>query len=301
MENNYEHLRNVRKAEWLADGFRLVGSFTLPERIAYVNGKPCGVTSEGSTYPIDIQGMPIGQCGFCGYMPLYVHYTILNKRTKELVNVGGECLADLFGTEKGESIKRAIQSIHRKVSSDYRRPFKQADIKAWLDALPNPTEARNKRIDETLAKYPHCYISVELDEFIPKDYKDAHKREWSYVGYAESLGISYDEFKERHFEEAWAKVPADKNNNQQAIRLQDAKKSEQRDRSFWEYNLDAFARKDWNPQTMKKEYERQAQRDGIPCEPIKWTSLTAEQSREEHNLIDTAINEWIGKVSKPRP
>lgn len=292
-ENRYENLRSVKIAELLADGVRLVHAFTLPDRMASVNGVLCAVSESGQILgEINIRGSPIGSCGLCGYMPLYNHFTLKNKKTGEELNVGCECLAEIMGAEKGARIQKAVESIRRKVSSDFRRPIKQADINAWLQALSNPTESRNKRIDEEIAKFPHYYYQIPVD--MPEAYKGTKK---SWVDIEKETGLSYNQAKEDQFVEAWAKVPHEKFNDQQAIMIQNAKAMEEKSRNYWNYHVATFGRKDWNPQNMKTEYEMQASIDGIQTEKIKWRPLTEQERTTESKLIDAAINEWIAKVS----
>lgn len=289
--NNYENLRSVKIAELRADGVGLVHTFTLPERMAVVNGKTVAVSEQGQVLgEVDIRGAPIGSCALCGYMPLYNHFTLKNLKTGEEINVGSECLADIMGEEKGERIKKAVESIKRKVSFDFRRPIKQADINAWLQKLAtkNPTESRNKRIDKMLQQWPHYYYHVGFNS----TFKESKNPE-------ENIKM-YNEEKEAKFESIWAKVPAEKNNDQKALVLQDAAYQEERDRTYWNYQISAFGNKDWNPQNMKSEYENQAKKDGIEIEKITWRELTPEERAEEHKLIDTAINEWIAKVTGDR-
>lgn len=302
-----EGLRNVRKAELLNDGIKLVGSFTLPEHVAEVNGVLMGVTSDGRTYGVEgMQGAPLGSCGLCGFYPLHNHYTLKNKKTGELINVGSECLADLFGSAKGEFIKKGIESIRRKVTADYKRPLHQKDL---LDVLTDLVQVkgivkiRNDRMDAELAKHPHQYISLNMDEFVPEAYKQSkgepaynQPNTWSVWGYCKDANIDYEDFKEMHFAEAWAKVEHEKNNDQQAIKLQEAKKTEQRLRNFWTYHMSVLPSKDWSPDTMKKEYIFEAKRDGIDLQ-IKWTPLTEAQEMELRKNIDTLLNDWISKIT----
>lgn len=58
-----------------------------------------------------------------------------------------------------------------------------------------------------------------------------------------------------------------------------------------------FPKKDWNPETMKKEFKRKTEQDGL-TEPPKWRSLTPEERAEESKLIDKEVNTWIESVSR---
>lgn len=293
-----EGLRNVKKAELLAHGVRLVGTFTLPERIAVVNGQVVGVDSQGNFFGLaGVQGHPIGSCGFCGYLPLHNHYTLKDKSTGELLNVGSECLADIYGSAKGDYLKKGIESIKRKITADFKRPFQHADLEVFLQANKERlTASRNARIDNKLAIAPHYYLDIwtESVQLIPESFRK--NKAWSTANYAESLGMTYDQWKESVFDAVWQTVPHEKYNDQQAIKLQNARKSEVADRNFWIDQAGKFGGKDWNPQNMKKEYEKEAKKDGIELK-ITFTPLTEAQTVELHKQIDAAINAWIDKLA----
>src|SRR6185503_7663184 len=134
---------------------------------------------------------------------------------------------------------------------------------------------------------------------VPKEYRDAHPKDWSYVGYCKDMGLVYEDEKEKAFAAWFDKLPHEKNNDIQAIERQKAEAAERRDRGFWDYHIANFSSKDWAPQTMKSQYEHQSKGDGIDAPKITWRALTEQERVEEHKLIDTAVNEWVAKVTAP--
>lgn len=101
-----------------------------------------------------------------------------------------EWLADIFGEEKGARLKKAIESIRRKVSSDFRRPIKQAQLNEWLQNLEGATKKRNERIDKEVEKFSHKYFEV------PSRFASSSlmgKPRQSYEEVAKSFGKTFDE------------------------------------------------------------------------------------------------------------
>lgn len=273
--------RRMDMAEFKSRGhWNLVNSFSAGGAWMSMNGALCPNTEAGGFLDGEMMGQPIFSCGFCGYMTLVHHYTLQNAVTGELVNVGSECLHDILDTHKGHAIVAGIESLKRKVESDFKRVVYQIQLREWVATNLVPlNQVLNQHIDQLIAEDREHFWSAPTENV------------WQY----DENGNLVMEADPKNPQGKWIpvvrEVPVP-----EAKRRKDAAYHESRARNQWNSIYEKFVTKkyDWNPNTMAKSFKQDiASYKFCSIEVPKIRKLSDEEKqtirKTQHEQIDIFI------------
>lgn len=244
----------------LSGNWKLIGYFQITGPLASVNGQLCRVYDNGNYAPIQYIGGNICNCYVCGYSPLVNHYSLKDLETGKIVNVGSECLAKIIGTKKADHVKAYVESTTRKITSDFKRPIKNEDLKAYVKQVYDVEKARDVRKARILKEKE---LNPEL--YKPRTHDIKGNQIW------------FDTEEKR---------------TQQGI------DSMNKDINFWinmkEHYLMGEFRDFWNPDTMIRAMKKEAEKDGLSIP--KFRKLTESERTDLNKKIEIAITEFIEKL-----
>jgi len=269
--------RSTRMADFLSKGsWRFVNYFELIPPVEFVNGRWIPQHHNMGSYTISgevngkVMGKNVFHCEYCG-TSIQCHFTIQNRETKELVNIGCFCIEKIPALDKGTALIKGYESVKRKVKSDFRRTIHTKQLLQFLDdnmkALATP---RHERCDKAIADNPEHFWKEE-----EKTFKRLQKRDDGEEGFKEVEIKLKRTLWER-------KEGSDERYN--------------KERNFWENFRTKFEMRGWNPKTMQPEIQKMIDADKLKITVPKLRQLTEAENKQLGKEVTRQLNEYAERV-----
>ncbi len=243
-------------------------------------------------------------CEFCGTY-IKEHITIRCVETGETMNIGNQCINE-FMIKSSESIMRGVESLKRKVDSDYRRQIHNEQLRGWL--LEN--------LDK-LEKLHHEFIDNMVDEIKQRGYYEEQvweETDWTpqevdaWYANPENRGRTIAPKRAR-----WVTVQQRPVNiktrinfrgEEEAIEYVNPKFDEHirgllAGKNYWRKTNEKYQKIDWNPKTMLKSFEATVEQYNTQLIKMpKLRKLTDEERLEIGRKQQEQISLFLEKIKK---
>lgn len=252
-------------AEFQSQGkWKLTNSFSMGGAWMVENGvfRP-NIEAGGWLFGI-LTGKNFFYCGLCG-TPISSHFTVLNEESGKEINIGSSCIGHVVGDERAASIRKGIESAKRQVENRYKRILKTQTLVEWLtENVEKLHQTRNQRIDELVAADSDHFFKMQ-----PSTIQIVDRVEYGNAIY-KTIPVSEEK------------------------RRVDAKKTEEKVRAYWMNAFDGMVSRNWSPDTMRKSFREELEKDMPKSELPKNRKL----SKQDQEKVDKAVHYEVQKFIK---
>lgn len=258
---SFSETKTTRLSEFITKGdWHLVNMFSIFGHIYIENGVLKGAGICGT-----VTGQPICSCGYCGFIPLVNHFSIKDKKTGKILNVGEMCLGHIIGTKRADAITSGFQSVKRKIEGDFRKKVYFEQMIDWLNEhADNLHKSRNERIDTELKQNPQYFWKPEIENYVIYKFGSPVKKSRKLTEPERRVG------KERR---------------------------ETFERGFWQYSKERMPIRHWNPYTMKKVFNAELEKDGVvEIQVPKLRKKTEKEQKKISETIQTQTENYLTRM-----